>query len=203
MARAPSQPSRTGPLRFILVCFIVSGLIRLGIAGPAIAEQYAALASDVVGPDHSDTGASSSDAAGCRPSGDADELMQAIAGRAQNLDERETYVNAREAALAVAETRIAEQMQALEAAEGRLSATLSRAESAADEDVARLTAVYERMKPEAAAAIFETMDVNFAAGFLARMQPEYAAGILSAMPANVAYSVTVVIAGRNAAAPRN
>lgn len=205
MAR-PTQPAvRSGPLRFILICFIASGLIRIGTAGPALAEQYAALGPEVAGPGaaHGDAALAATDPATCLPAGEPDALMQAIAARTRNLDEREQYVTTREAALAIAETRIGEQLQALEAAEQRLAATLSRADSAADEDVARLTAVYERMKPDAAAAIFETMDVNFAAGFLARMQPEYAAGILSAMPADLAYSVSVIIAGRNAAAPRN
>lgn len=199
MSRAKPARAQSGPLRFILVCFVASGLIRLGIAGPAIAEQYAALGPEVTGPGTDEV----PHAAGCMPNGDADELMQAIASRAQSLDQREAYINNREAALAIAETRIAEQLQSLQGAEEQLAATLSRADSAADEDVARLTAVYEQMKPNAAAAIFETMDIDFAAGFLARMQPQYAAGILSAMPADLAYSVSVVIAGRNAGAPRN
>lgn len=201
---APAKrPAQSSPLRFVLACFIVSGLIRVGLTGPAIAEQYAALGPDMAELNTAPETDFAAPATGCLPIGDADELVQAIALRASDLDAREAYVNMREAALNVAETRIAEQLAALVNAEDQLAATLSRADSAAEDDVARLTEVYERMKPEAAAAIFETMDVNFAAGFLARMQPEYAAGILSAMPADLAYSVSVIIAGRNAAAPRN
>ena len=188
MAHIKSASRRAGPLRFVLVCFVASGLIRLSIAAPALAQQYAAL-------DAADAQVPVAPQA-CPTPEMPDELLAAIAARGENLSERE-------ATLAIVETRIAEQMQALEAAEARLAATLEQADGAAESDVARLTQVYERMKPEAAAAIFETMDVNFAAGFLARMQPDAAAGVLSSMPAELAYSVSVIIAGRNAAAPRN
>lgn len=195
MAHIKSASRRAGPLRFVLVCFVASGLIRLSIAAPALAQQYAAL-------DAADAQVPVAPQA-CPTPEMPDELLAAIAARGENLSEREAYIAEREATLAIVETRIAEQMQALEAAEARLAATLEQADGAAESDVARLTQVYERMKPEAAAAIFEAMDVNFAAGFLARMQPDAAAGVLSSMPAELAYSVSVIIAGRNAAAPRN
>lgn len=193
---AASTPRRIGTLGIIALCFVTSGLVRLAVAAPTLAEEFAAL-------DPTPAEPLPMAPESCVPVGDADELMRAIAARARQLDERDSYVTTREATLAIAETRIAEQMSALVAAEDRLAATLVRADTAADEDVARLTEVYERMKPDAAAAIFETMDVNFAAGFLAQMRPESAALVLSNMSAELAYSVSVIIAGRNAAAPRN
>ena len=39
-------------------------------------------------------------------------------------------------------------IEALKLAEERLSATLARADTAAEDDVARLTTVYENMKPK-------------------------------------------------------
>ena len=40
------------------------------------------------------------------------------------------------------------------------------ADKAAERDIARMTTVYENMKPAEAARIFERMDVKFAAGLL-------------------------------------
>ena len=49
--------------------------------------------------------------------------------------------------------------------------------------------------------VFESMDVVFAAGFISRMQRDAAARIMAGLSAEKAYAVSVVIAGRNAAAP--
>jgi flagellar motility protein MotE (MotC chaperone) len=57
------------------------------------------------------------------------------------------------------------------------------------------------MKPADAAALFQAMAPEFAAGFLGRMQPASAAAVISGMPTDQAYSISVLIAGRNALAP--
>ena len=99
----------------------------------------------------------------------------------------------------MAEAKLAEQLAAFEKAQVNLEATLAMADQAAERDLARMTTVYENMKPEDAAKIFERMDVGFAAGLLARMRPEIAAEVLTGMNADAAYAVTVTIASRNAA----
>jgi flagellar motility protein MotE (MotC chaperone) len=91
----------------------------------------------------------------------------------------------------------------MQAVEAELQATLALADGAAEADLDRLTAVYQAMKPKDAAALFETMSPEFAAGFLGRMPPESAAAILSGMSAESAYGVSVIVAGRNAGAPKD
>ena len=86
-------------------------------------------------------------------------------------------------------------------AEAALRETLSLADGAVEKDIARLTVVYETMKPKEAAALFEEMAPEFAAGFLARMRPEAAAQIMTGLSAEVAYTISVLMAGRNAQAP--
>ena len=73
---------------------------------------------------------------------------------------------------------------------------------AVENDLAALTSVYENMKPKEAAPLFEAMDPVFAAGFLARMRPEVAAGIMAKLSPDAAYSISVILAGRNANVPR-
>jgi len=46
------------------------------------------------------------------------------------------------------------------------------------------------------------MAPDFAAGFLSRMQPAAAAAIMAGMTPEQAYSISVLIAGRNAMAPK-
>ena len=58
------------------------------------------------------------------------------------------------------------------------------------------------MKAEQAAALFEQMEPSFAAGFLGRMRADAAAAILSGLEPELAYSISVVLAGRNADVPR-
>ena len=79
---------------------------------------------------------------------------------------------------------------------------MATADKAAENDIGRLTAVYENMKPDQAAALFRLMEPSFAAGFLGRMRPDSAAAILAGLEPDLAYSISVVLAGRNADVPR-
>jgi flagellar motility protein MotE (MotC chaperone) len=168
---------------------ILSGLIRAG-GGVGLAIAEGALA-------HPETMA-----------GDAVPEVTGPAALMAALQEREARVTANEAALAdraqalnVAEAEIREQLEALAAAEASLVATLALADSAAEDDLTRLTAVYENMKPQDTAALFATMDPAFAAGFLGRMRPDAAAAVMTNLAPDVAYSISVLLAGRNAAVP--
>jgi len=79
----------------------------------------------------------------------------------------------------------------------RLERLLAVARTAAETDIAQLVSVYEAMKPKDTARIFAEMTPDFAAGFLARMQPEVAARVVAALDPEKAYSISVVLAGRN------
>jgi flagellar motility protein MotE (MotC chaperone) len=46
------------------------------------------------------------------------------------------------------------------------------------------------------------MDPDFAAGFLGRMRPAAAAGIMAGLSPQKAYTISVLLAGRNAQAPK-
>lgn len=128
-------------------------------------------------------------------------LLNDIKERTAMLDKREADLTQRGNELEMAKEDIRKGLAALEAAEKSLRATMALASTAAENDLARLTAVYENMKPKEAAALFEEMDPEFAAGFLARMRPDAAAAILAGLDSEKAYSVSVVMAGRNANVP--
>ncbi|MGY6632711.1 MAG: MotE family protein [Alkalilacustris sp.] len=128
-------------------------------------------------------------------------LLAALSLREQRLAEREAALDVRLQALALAERETQLQIEALEAAEARLAATLAIADQAAERDLARLTSVFEAMKPAEAALLFEEMDPRFAAGFLARMRPEAAAPLMAGLTPGLAYTISVLLAGRHSQVP--
>lgn len=129
-------------------------------------------------------------------------LARALQARDSEVAARSVALENRLAALALAEQAISLRLAEMQAAEDELKATLSIADGAAEEDLTRLTAVYEVMKPADAAKIFAAMAPEFAAGFLGRMRPEAAASVMAGMVPDQAYSISVLIAGRNALAPK-
>ena len=126
------------------------------------------------------------------------ELLADLRRREAELDERTVSLEARVQVLRRAEAEIAESLAELEEAEAKLRATIADANAAAETDIVRLTAVYENMKAEQTATLFSRMEPSFAAGFLARMRADSAAAILSGLEPELAYSISVVLAGRNA-----
>ena len=178
------------PTHIILSCLLVSAVIRLGTGGVALAEGRATHAEEspiVLAP--------------LAPELEVSLLLESIRTRQEQLSQREIEIAERQLELSLVEQQISLQLTVLMQAEQKLADTLTIADSAAEKDLKQLTEVYEKMKAKNAAEIFETMEISFAAGFLSRMKPESAAGILSEMPPNAAYSISVVMAGKNANAP--
>ena len=194
MARIAGH-ARTGALRVVVVCFLLSGLVRaIGLA-PALAAQLSESAEQTANAD-------SHQAASCPEPEAPDTLLTLIREREQQLDDRERSVEERLTMLTVAAEQFERQKQELIEAEERLAATLAIADDAAEDDITQITAVYENMKPKNAAEVFNAMDQEFAAGFLIRMNPQAAADILANMNPDVAYAVSLLMATRNIEAPR-
>jgi flagellar motility protein MotE (MotC chaperone) len=181
----PGVSRPLGGVGLIVLCFVGSAALRLTESGLALAEDIGS--AEVTEP--------------APPPADSDALLAAIREREAQLDAQEQRLADRAQTVSVAEAKLAEQLAAFETAQKNLEKTLALADEAAERDIARMTTVYENMKPADAARIFERMDVAFAAGLLARMRPEIAANVLTGMNADAAYAVTLTIASRNAAVP--
>jgi flagellar motility protein MotE (MotC chaperone) len=181
-----SGRSAIGGIGLIVVCFFASAVLRLSEDGWALAQGLGTAT----------TGASEAAAPAT-----SDALLDAIRAREAQLDAEEKRLADRRQTLSVAEAKLAEQLAAFEKAQANLEKTLALADEAAERDIARMTTVYENMKPADAAKIFDKMDVKFAAGLLARMRPDVAAQVLTGMTPESAYALTVTIASRNAAVP--
>ncbi|MCO4828353.1 MotE family protein [Lentibacter algarum] len=192
VAPRAARPQR-GALFTIAALLIGSAVLRIGLtASEAIALEKSHTPSEVK---------SSSDIA-CETVGDLDGMLVAFREREERIATQELKLQKRMQALAVADQKIDEKLAALTKAEADLRATLALADSAAETDLTQLTTVYENMKPKDAAALFEQMAPEFSAGFLGRMKPASAASIMAGLSAERAYSISVILAGRNANVPK-
>ena len=188
-----AAPRRSGGGTLVTLAgfFIVSAMLRFGVAA---ADAFSATETHE-GP--------SEKAAACTTDGDALALFEEVKTREARVAEREKRAEDRDRALTLASTTIDDKLKTLEEAEAKLAATLAIADKAADKDVASLIAVYEKMKPKDAARLFEQMPPEFAAGFLSGMRPDSAAAVMAGLDPEKAYSISVVLAGRNARAPKS
>lgn len=172
----------------VALLFLMSGGVRIAMGvGPAMAIAQARVEEPMV-PD-------------TPPNEELDLVLSALNEREIRIEEREVAIEDRLRALSIAEQELSERLSELEAAEQSLMAALELSETANDSDIARLTAVYESMKPADAVGLFGQMAPDFAAGFLVRMRPDAAAAIMAGLEPQIAYSVSAIIAGRNANAP--
>ena len=196
MKALKSKKIKGGALLLISTFLLGSAVLRLGLeAGPALARE-----TDAGEPHPSDAPVQQSMP---KPSADdMQQLLNAMQKREEALRLREIQIEDRMMALKVADQAIETKLAAMIKAEQALSETLALADGAAEGDLARLTTVYEKMKPKEAAALFEEMDSGFAAGFLARMRPDAAAGIMAKLNPESAYTISVILAGRNATVPK-
>jgi flagellar motility protein MotE (MotC chaperone) len=183
-----------GALLILSVVFVMSAGARLmSGTGAAIARELSQLAVD---PTEADTYN-----AACEPDSATAALLASLRNREANVSTKEKSLSQKMKAFELAKAEFTQNMAALKNAEERLTATMTVASSAAQDDLDKLTAVYESMKPKDAAALFEQMSPDFAAGFLARMRSDIAAPVLAGLKPETAYTISVILAGRNANAP--
>lgn len=206
-------PAGRGSVLVIAALFIGSATVRLATSANGALAQDSQLPTTPMSPPH--VGAQENNALptpedephqSSFPSSNREELsalIKALKDREVQVQEREKQVEMRLRALAVADAEIEKRLVTLTETEQALRATLSLADDASEKDLLRLTSVYESMKPKDAAILFEQMEPNFSAGFLGRMRPDVAAEVLAGLSPQVAYSISVILAGRNAAVPKS
>lgn len=192
--------SGRGALVVIALLFIASSALRLGGGfGAAIALEVRETAENLLSSDGEEVGDVSA-VNDIAP--ELLELLKETQAKEAALLAREAELEARAQTLALIEASIEEDLIRLQQAEEALRSTMAAADQAAEADIGRLTAVYENMKPDQAAALFQLMEPSFAAGFLGRMRADAAAAIMAGLTPDLAYTISVVLAGRNADVPR-
>lgn len=193
MKKKTKPQKRKSALAAISALFVISvGLRIAGGTGDALARQF-----DVFNEEPPLYSAMIDE---CHPEPGLAETVAELTNRKTELDRRENKLREQLLFLEDAEREFKHNLQALAEAENALKATLALADSAAQADIDRLTAVYNQMKSKDAAEIFEQMDPKFAAGFIGQMKPDKAAEVLAGLSPERGYTVSLILAGRNAKA---
>ncbi len=186
--RSSLRPAASGLLMLLALVFLAAGMSRLGL-GVVVGFAADTEIQDPAAQETSDR--------------DPADLFASLRAREARLEQAEAEFDARLSILNETEAALRRQMQELIAAEERLSQTLRLTETVAEDDLSRLTSVFENMKPQQAANLFATMDIEFAAGFIARLRPETAAEIMAGLDPVLGYAISAVLAGRHASIPRD
>lgn len=188
------SPIKCGPLVTAAILFTVSGGLRILTSAEGVLA-----ASDIVEKPHSIS--ASDEETDSLTSQEFDAIVKALAEREAALEKKERQLLKKSRALEIIEEKVDKEIAAMKKAESELRMTIALADTAAENDIKNLVAVYENMKSKNAALLFDRMDHNFSAGFLGQMNPVSAAAIIELMTPETAYAVSAVLAGRNATVP--
>jgi flagellar motility protein MotE (MotC chaperone) len=124
------------------------------------------------------------------------ELLQSLAKRRAELEQREREIEDRLAILTAAETRIEEKIAKLESLRRTIEQVTTDSEARHGERIASLARIYSAMKPKEAAKIFATMEMPVLLDLLSQMRERKSAAILAKMDPSRAQAVTLQLAQR-------
>ena len=118
-------------------------------------------------------------------------VLRSLAGRREELDQRESELDTREQTTIAAEARLDEQIAELKSVETRVDAVLAQISEKQDARMAGLVRTYEAMKPKDAARIFNSMEDEIVLVDLAKsMKPAALAAVMASMDSTRAELVT-------------
>lgn len=124
------------------------------------------------------------------------ELLQSLAERREQLEERERALILREGLLKAAEHRIENKIDELKVVKGEIEALIKTYDDQESDEIKSLVAIYEKMKPKDAARIFNELDMDVLLSVFQSMKSSKTAPVLAEMDANRAKEVTTRIAER-------
>jgi flagellar motility protein MotE (MotC chaperone) len=107
------------------------------------------------------------------------DVLQQLAKRRQELDQRARQLDEREALVKAAEQRMEQKMAELRALQATVEELLKKRDAADEQQLASLVKIYENMKPQAAAQVFEEMDMDVLLDVVSRMKERKVAPILA------------------------
>ncbi len=165
--------------------FVAAGVVQLG--GMVLAR---ASATDTVHPL----------IAGCEGVPEAVALGERLFLRADRVERYLAELDRKRAEIAEAEARLTRRLQELRAAATATSpaARQSAQAAAVEEDIRRMVAIYDVMKPAEAAAVMAHLPPAYAAEILMRVGPENGARIVGALDPETAAVVTAHMGARSA-----
>ena len=124
------------------------------------------------------------------------DVLQELSKRREELDEREKDISLRENSLQVVQKNIEEKVETLKGLQDQLKDIVAQYEAKEDEKIKSLVKVYEAMKPQDAAKIFEQLQMSVLIEVAVHMKEAKLAQILAKMDPYKAKELTMELANR-------
>lgn len=124
------------------------------------------------------------------------ELLQQLSARRKELDRREAELKRRRTVVQAAEKRLDQKVAELDRLRGEIEALLVDYDKQEDKQLTRLVKIYEKMKPDDAARIFEDLEMEVLLKVVERMNERSTAPILAEMRSDKAQELTLELAER-------
>ncbi len=121
------------------------------------------------------------------------EVLNQLSQRRDSLDKRAKDLDTHEALLKVAEQRVDQKIKEMNTLRTQLQAMVNLVGEAQAAQVENLVKIYETMKPDEAAKIFETLDLPVLLGVVQRMKPARTAPIMAKMTPEKAKEITIAL----------
>jgi flagellar motility protein MotE (MotC chaperone) len=122
------------------------------------------------------------------------DLLQNLAKRRAEIEQRDTAVQQREAMLKVAEDRVNQKLAELSSLKADIEKLLDLQKKKQDDQVMSLVKIYSGMKPQDAARIFNTLEMPVLLSVVSHMKEQKSAAIIAGMQPDRARELTTRLA---------
>ncbi|WBU60210.1 MotE family protein [Paracoccus albus] len=137
--------------------------------------------------------------AGCGDVPEVVELVSRLTVREDRIAKALAALDRKRAGIEQSRAAITAELRRLKGKQGQATGSRTNKQKAVDDDIHRLVAVYEAMKPKDAAAVIDSLPPEFAAELLMRLSPESGARIIAAIDPQNAAILTAFMGARSAA----
>lgn len=124
-------------------------------------------------------------------------LLENLAQRREEIEQRSNALDVREGLLTATENRIDEKIDTLKSLESRIEELVKKHSEEEEKRISRLVLVYEKMKAKDAARIFDQIEMDVLLDVTARMKEAKVAEVLAKMSPQRAQELTIELATRN------
>jgi flagellar motility protein MotE (MotC chaperone) len=118
------------------------------------------------------------------------DVLKQLSDRREQLEKRAHDLDTRESLMKVTEQRVDQKIKEMETLRLQLQGMISTASEAQQAQLDNLVKIYETMKPEDAARIFEKLDMPVLLGVVQKMKPKSTAPIMAKMAPEKAKEIT-------------
>jgi flagellar motility protein MotE (MotC chaperone) len=121
------------------------------------------------------------------------DVLKQLSERREQLEKRSRDLDTRESLMKITEQRVTQKIKEMEVLRGQVQSLVDQAGGAEQAQLDNLVKIYETMKPDEAAKIFETLDMPILLGVIQRMKPARTAPIMAKLPPEKAKEVTIAL----------